>query len=88
MVEGDIGVILGFYRETGREHGNYYIILGLYWGGLYRDRGKEMETSSLGFSIGFSWLQFIIPPLYPHSPYWGDIGITEKWKLLVEGSGG
>ena len=31
-----IGVILGLYRENGKENGNYYSILGFYW-----DNGKE-----------------------------------------------
>ena len=29
---GIIGVILGLYRDNGKEHGNYYSILGLYRG--------------------------------------------------------
>ena len=28
---GVIGVILGLYWDNGKEHGNYYITLGLYW---------------------------------------------------------
>ena len=27
-----IGVILGLYGDNEKENGNYYIILGLYWG--------------------------------------------------------
>ena len=27
-----IGVILGLYWDNGKENGNYYSILGVYWG--------------------------------------------------------
>ena len=48
-----VGVMLGLYRDNGKENGNYYSILGLFWDtgkengnycsllGLYRDTGKE-----------------------------------------------
>ena len=51
---GDNGIWIG---DNGKEHGNYYSILGLYWGngkehgnyysillGLYRDSGQENEN--------------------------------------------
>ena len=40
-----------YSRDSGKEHGNYYIILGyIYWGyGSCRDNGKrKMETTILG----------------------------------------
>ena len=52
---GDIRVILGFYRDNGKENGNYYAVLGpwvfRFWVllGLYWDytgiREKKMETT-------------------------------------------
>ena len=44
----------GYIRENGKQNGNYYSILG-----LYRENGKEMETTiwglgrvSAGFDVG------------------------------------
>ena len=36
----DIHYILGLYRDNGKENGNYYSILELYW-----DNGNKMETT-------------------------------------------
>ena len=42
-----IGVTLGLYGESGKEHGNYYILgcmLGLYW-----DSGRQNGNYYVGF---------------------------------------
>ena len=36
------GCILGLYRDNGKEHGNYFIVIG-YILGLYRDNGKKWK---------------------------------------------
>ena len=36
------------YRDNGKEHGNYYNILGLYW-----DNGKENGNYYLGLHWGY-----------------------------------
>ena len=45
-----VGVILGSYRDNGKENGNYLIMLGLYWGysGI---KENKMETTIKG--LGF-----------------------------------
>ena len=54
QMEGYIGIILGLYRDNGKENGNYYN--GLYRGymGVYRDNGKENGNyySILGVYMG------------------------------------
>ena len=35
--------IYGLYRDNGKEHGNYHVLIG-YILGLYRDNGKEIEN--------------------------------------------
>ena len=36
--------IFGLYRDNGKEHGNYYSILGLCW-----DNGKTTDITILGY---------------------------------------
>ena len=79
---GNIGVILGIYRDNGKENGNYYSIIG-YILGLYRDNGKENGNYYIGFRGLNIRIPFIIPingfrvsiffsimPIYPqYNPY-------------------
>ena len=39
-LSGMEGILLGLYRDNGKQSGNYYSILGLYW-----DNGKENGNS-------------------------------------------
>ena len=39
---------IGIYRDNGKEHGNYYIIIRLNIG-IYRDNGKETSYYYVGF---------------------------------------
>ena len=45
------GVILGLYRDNGKENGNYYAIMGYNIGGIEGIK-KKMETTIVGY-IGF-----------------------------------
>ena len=56
---GNIGYILGFYRDNGEENGGYYIIIGYSMGnighvlGFYKNNGEE--NGSYYIMIGYIW---------------------------------
>ena len=43
--------ISGLYRDNGKENGNYYSILGLYWDRWARVSGLGFEAAGLGFRV-------------------------------------
>ena len=47
-----MGSIWGFYKDNGKENGNYYGIMGSIWG-FYRDNGKE--NGNYYSIMGFIW---------------------------------
>ena len=44
------GIVVGLYRNNGRENGNYYIIMGSVLG-FYRKNGQENGNYYLGFRL-------------------------------------
>ena len=49
-----IGVVLGLYRDNGKENGNYHSIIGLYIGVNTAIMEKKMETTTVlqGYILG------------------------------------
>ena len=71
MSKGHNIVILGLYKDNGKENGNYYSILGLYWGyigiilGFYWDNGKENGTTGItGLIVGCIFALACSPQAY------------------------